>query len=425
LLAQSNGQTQAGANLSQALSLIAMARADVAASEASLATIASYSYSQRGEAYVTSFMQPLSLEANATIRMEQSFQANLTQFQASYSAYSSSQATAAAKVTSSLSALATAISQVNTGTAASSINASQVTAAALKSDMAALLSIPGIAAISTLIADIHASSSSASSFDSARGMAESQSGAYEVTSIPSFSAYFAAMNSDGTAVQSAGSAYVSAYQKAMGDLNVPTILSIPGVQAIYNNLAGLQVSGTVSDVDSALQVETSAMASVQSYISSSSSVVETSGHSITLSGTLNATASSLLTRGRAFLNVTTSAALAQSASLVKSEAQTALSFVEAANSSLQTNVGAFPASANSVATAGASLSSVTRASSTAVGAAVGYVKSDIQFRTSEAASGRAEISQALQLFSRLNVSGGVAALAQAGLELQEVSALSA
>lgn len=423
LLVRSDGQVVASADVSQALSLVAKARAQVEASQSELLTIASYTYVLRGQAYVASVVNPLSAGANATIKAEGSAVTNLTDYQMSWTAYAHAQASAVTSVSSAASALGTAISQVDTGAVATSISSAQSTAGQVNTEMSALLAITALAAFPSVIADIDACVSATSSYESALASASTWSNAYSQTSVSGFGSYLSTGTSDSAAVQSAGSAYVSAYNKVVQDLS--GLLTVPGVQAIYNILVGLPVSSTVSGADSALSQETSAMATVQSGISSLSTAVASSGPDIIVSNTLLDDAAASSAQGTIYLNATAAAALAQVSAYAQATAQAAQAYVASAQACLQTTIGGYADSAASLASSGTALDTQTQASVSVTGSAVAYISSDLRLRSSEAATGRADVAQALQFLSSQNVSAGVAAIAQACLEFRMASAVSA
>jgi hypothetical protein len=423
LLVRSNGQANASADLSQAVSLVATARAEVSAAQSDLVTIASYTYAQRGRAYVSSVVGLLSSKANATIRAEESFQANLTQFQLAFGTFADSQASAIANASSSISALALAISQVDTASASASINSSESVAASVESAMSDLLALPGINILLSVVADIHTCDSAATTYDSALAAAEAQGSAFAQTSLTSFSAYIATMASDGANVQTSGSAFASSCQTVVTDLS--TLLSVPGVQTVYDSLTSLGISASVSGTGSALTVENSAMASLQNAIASATSVLKTDDSTFVTGFSTLPSVSSFTLEGGAFLNATASTSLAQSVASVQSAGQAALAFASSVNSSLFVSVGFFSTSAASLKTMGSSLTAQTRESAAMITSAVAYVSSDTRARIAEAASAQASVSEALQLFSSLNISGGAAALAQASTEFQVASSVSA
>ncbi len=422
LLAQSGGRAGADANLTQAFSLIASARAEVNAAQSDLATVASFTYVQRGRAFVEAVLLPLSAKANATISAEQSFRANLTQFWYSYDAYALAQSEAASNVTTSASALAEAISMVNVTLTSSSIASAQTVAASVEADMSALLAIPGITALPSVVTDIDACSSAAASYNSSLTAVEATNAAYSQTQLQSFSGYLSVMNADASTVQANGAAYSSACQKVITDLSA--LFSIQGVQAIYSNLVSLDLSGSAGGVNSSLELEISAMAAVQSDFATESQVVASSQSKILTVSVLLSDAQSLQAEGAAYLNATAYAALANGATSVQDASADAQDFVASANSSLSVAVGAFAYSVVTLSNARSSLESATHDCVSSIDTASAYVNSDTQSRISAAASGQAEMSHALQLFSSLDVSGGAAALAQATLELQAASAVS-
>ncbi len=423
LLAQVNGQAAAGASLSQAASLTAQARTEVGAAETGLVEVAAHTYSQRGEAYVEAVVTPLSASANATITEEQSFQSSLLQFQSSFDAYVQSQVAAAAAVTASSSTLAADISKVNTDSTSAGITTAEQIAGEVSSNMSALLQISGITSLAGVVADINACDTASTSYISVLASVGTQSSGYAQVQLPSFSAYLDTMASDATSVHDAGSAYVTACQTVVTDLS--GLLAIQGVQTIYNNLLNLDFSTSASAVDTILSQETSAMSTVESDIGATTAVFLSSESEILLSGSLVDSAGSISTQGARFFNATAIASLTAATAAVQATALAAQSFVSSANLSLRTSIGAFGASVATLGASGATLNSETNTSVTSLAVAAGYVNSDVLARVSEAALGRAEASEALQLFSSLNVSGGAAAMAQATVDLQAASAVNA
>jgi hypothetical protein len=421
ILAQANGGLNANFDYSQVMSLVTSAREDVNATQSDLVTIAAYTYSQRGEAFYANVIVPASAKANSTVRAEKAALGNLTQFQSSFDAYTSSQASAASKVNSSVLALASAISQVNVGDVSTSIGTAQSAAGQVKVQMSALLSIAGIVALSNVVADINACTSAATTYDSNIATAQTWSEAYTQTQLQGFSGYVTTGTNNAAAVQAAGNPYVTDCNKVITDL--AGLLIIPGVTAIYNVLVALQISGTVGGVNAALNQETSAMVTVNSDIASLSSAASLT--SLAVPAGIVSTASSVSTRGSAFLNATAAAALAEVSSSVQTQTQVAGSFITAAKASTQTSVGTFATAVASVSSADHSLTAQTQTSLGVVAAAAAYMGSATQARIVEAASGRAEASHALSLFSGQNVSDGAAAMVQAYFELQAAASISA
>lgn len=418
LLAQSSGRAAASANISQALSLVAQARSDVEACQPLLLTIASYTYSQRGQAYVSAVLDPLYIKANATVQAEQSVVANLTTFQADWAAYSQSQASATANINLSASDLEGVISQVDIGSVSvsASISTAQSTEAEVNSEMTALLGISGVVALPGVVTDVDTCVSAADSYASALVSTRAWSSAYAQTSLSGFGAYLSTGTSNASAAQSSGSAYVAAFNRVVADLS--GLLGVPGVQAIYSILVGLPVSGSVSGVNASLQQETGTMGTVQADISSLNAAVSSGQSTILVNGTLLAEAASVSEEGASYLNATATAAMGAVNASVWSASRASLSYVSTAQASLRGSVGAFSNSAASVATSGASLKSQTQGAASATATAASNVRSDSRIRSSEAAAGRADSSQALELFSIQDVSAGVAAMSQAYVEFQ-------
>ncbi|HEV2138531.1 MAG TPA: hypothetical protein VGR53_06785 [Nitrososphaerales archaeon] len=423
LLVRANGNANATLDLSPVLSLIASARGDVMSCQPLLVTIASYSYSARARAYVASVIVPLSAQANATIKAEQSTLASLKSFQTDYTMYTAAQGTAMASVTSSASTLATGISHVDTSTVSTSISAAQTTEGQASADMTALLGLSGLLSQTSLITDIKACASTGATYWNALSTANSWSGAYSQTQLSGFANYLSMGNADEVSVQSAGTAYVSACSTVVTDLQA--FLLVPGVMAIYNNLVGLQVTQTVNDANTSLQQETAAMATVQTEYSSLNSVVSSSESAIPPSSTLLNTAASVSYQGASYLNTSASAALAQVATSVQATAQAAQSFIASAQACLKTTVSAYTTSTTSLSSSGVSLSTQTQGSLSVTTKAVAYMSSSTNLRIAEAAFGQSDLSQAMQLFSRLDVPAGSVAMAQAYLQFQTASSVSA
>jgi hypothetical protein len=423
-LMQTNGGANASVNLSKARTLVGMARAEVSVAWQDLSALASYTYTARGSDYVSGVILPISAQANATIRSEETLEGNITRFQESLNAYATSQTAAALNVTSSMSALATAVSAVDTGAVTSNISASESTAAMVKSDMNSLLNIQGVAAIASLVADIKASNSTATSYDSALVSAGTESATFTQVQLASFGQYLGTMDQDAATVASGGSDYFAAYSKVVSDLNSPIILSIPGVMQIYVNLTGLNVSGNVTATDAALQLETSAMAKVDTGITAASSAVVSARSAIEVDG-LNSTAVSISMKASAFLNSTAMASVSTVVASVQALSVQADSFIgTAANATSTGTIGRVISASIALDDAFGTLGASTKATITSAMTAAAYVSSDTSARITEEASARAEVTAAFRFFSNQEVAEGVAAMAQASLYLQAASSAS-
>jgi hypothetical protein len=420
---RSSGQANATANLSQAVTLIATARSDVSAAQSYLVTIASYTYAQRGHAYVASIVGPLSSKANATIMAEQSFQANLTRFQSEYIAHAKAQASGVANLSSGVSALASAISLVSTTATSASINSSQSVAASTETEVSSLLGLPGISLLTSVVTDIHGCNSAAAAYSSSLAIVGAGVGAFESTSLTSFATYSSSLSAEASSATTAGSTFSSSCQKVVTDISV--LLSTPGVQAIYNALTALHIAATVNGTSSSLYAEATAVANVQASASAAASTLASSQSSVLLGGALLSAAASGASEGGPFLNATASASLSQADSSVQATGSAAQSYIAEVNSGLNATVGAFATEASSLTSSGATLVAQTNSSVSSTASAVAYVSSDVQVRVAEAASGQASVSEALHLFSSLNISGGAAALAQASNDFQAAGSVSA
>ncbi|MDG6938474.1 MAG: hypothetical protein JRN42_08075, partial [Nitrososphaerota archaeon] len=420
LLARANGEANATVSLSQVLTQVAQARSEVNATQSYLVTIASYSYAQRADAYVSAYIRSLSSEANATIQAEQSAYANLTSFQAQYAAYARLQGSAAANVASSASILAAAISKVDgySGNVSSSISAAQSTESQLHADLQALPGLSVIAAQPGIVADIQACMSDGASYNASLSALQAELNGFSKVQLPSYGSYLGAVNSDGSSARSNGSAYVSSYDKVVSDLQ--PFLSLPQVQAVL----GLSVSATVGAAASSMSQQAAQMTSGGTDASRFSSSVTTAQSDVPVSGALLSMAASAAAQSSVYLNATAAAATAQVSASVQAVAKAAAAFDGAAYQSTQATLGAYPSDERGLSGAGASLSSTTGASAGATATAVAYVGGSIQARIAGAASGRAEVSQALRFFSSQDITAGISAMVQASLEFQTASAVS-
>ncbi|MDG6974701.1 MAG: hypothetical protein JRN27_01210 [Nitrososphaerota archaeon] len=418
-LVQAEGHLGASASLSQALSLAALARADLQASQAALMTISSYTYSQRGQEFAASVVAPLSAEANATIGTEAALIASVTAYQADWGAYAKSQAEASANMSASASAVAVAISEVNTSAVSTSVTAAQATDTEVRAEMSALL---GLVGQTSLLAAVQASSSAAIRYDGSLNSSAAWSSAFAGANLGAFSGYLSSGVADAAAVQSDGTAYVSAYRSVVADL--AAYLTVPGVQSIYNVLTGIQVSGSVSGANAALHQETSAMATIQADISSLGTAVSSGGSAVLVGTDLLSAAAGVSSGGGAYLNATAKATLGQVSVDAMSTAQAAQSFVASAQALMQASIGSYSSSATSLAASGTSLATRTQSSTNATETALAYLQSDSRVRATEAAVAQAHLTQALQLFAAQDVTAGAAAMAQAYLGFQEASSAS-
>ena len=422
LLAGVGGQASDTADITQAKSLVTSAGADVNASETALAAIATYTYSQRGGAYVSAVLTPMSAAANAVIRSEEAFQANLSSLQVAFSSYASAQRSAAANVTLSASSLADAILQVRTGPVDTSLGSAGATAAQVSGNMSALLKISGILALAGVVSDVDACASASSAYQADLAQAGSRVDAYAGTNLTGFTAYLGGVDSAAAAASSSGVAYSTACLKVVSDISI--LQSIPGVQAIYGDLTSLDISGSVGGVNSALVGEEASMSAVEVDVYALASTVASSEARITVGNGVLRAAGSLLTEGEPFLNYTSLGAVSQASASVQATSQSADSFNSAATSSTLATVGAFAGLNSGLGAAKSSLTAQTNASIDALVAAATYVNDDVRARVAEAASGQAQINAALQFFSSLDIPEGVNALATASAEFQAAAQVS-
>ena len=418
LLVQTKGTVTASASISQALALVAQARAEVQACQPLILTVASYTYSLRGQAYLAAVVDPLYASANATVMTEGSLIANITAYQAAWGAYAESQASAAASVGSSAASLQTAISGVDKSATSSDINSSEGTAGQLKSDLQVLLTLSEVAALPGLVADINSAINAVGSYQSALATAQAWSGMYDQTQLSSFGAYLSQGTSDEGAVQTTGSAYLASYNVVVSDLDgVATLLGLPPVKAVLS----LPVSQTVSSVSTSLSAETSAMGTVGADITSLNAVASSAEPAVVVSGDLLATASGVSASGGAYLNSTAKATLGEVSARAVTAAQAAQSYLTSVGDLLQSSIGTCSSVVASLNASAASLAAQTQDSASAAAAALASVQSDAKIRVTVIASGQADVTQALQLFSAQDVSAGAAAMANASLEFQAAS----
>jgi trimeric autotransporter adhesin len=434
LLVQAHGQANATLNLSQAFSLIESARGEVASCQSALVTIASYSYSARGRAYVSSVIVPFSAKANATIKAEQSVLANLTQLQRTYSAYDQSQSNAVANVTSSASAVASVITQAQTdaATVSTKVSSAQSTETQTQQDLSGISSLiapfTSVSAVAALQASIQTAESSATAYSSKASIAGNDASAVDSTSIASLSTYLTTVQGDQTSVSAAAATYSSACASVQAQLTAVVDLGIiSGLAQWQTNLATdcSAVTSTTANLGAAIQSEVSDITKIQTKASSFASVISSSTSAILVDTSLVSTAGSVSTKGKTYVNATSNVALAKVSTEVQATAQTAQSLIASANACLQASVSAYASSALALSNSAAALRTQSHGYVTMLATAASYVGSDTRTRTSDAAMGRADVSQALKLFSALNISAGAATLAQASIEFQTASSVSA
>ncbi|MDA4126247.1 MAG: hypothetical protein OK452_03450 [Thaumarchaeota archaeon] len=434
LLVRAYGQANATLDFSPVLLLIASARGEVTSCESSLVTIASYSYSARARAYVTSVILPLSAQANATIKAEQSLLVNLTQLESTYSSYDQSQASAVASVTSSASAVASAVSQAQTDASSVStrVSAAHSTEVQIQQDFAGISSLiapfAGVSAVATLQTSIQAAVSSATAYDSKAATAGNDASALASTSISGLSSYLTTVQGDQTSVSAAASAYSTACASVQTQLAAVVNLSIiSGLAQWQTALAKdcTSVTSTTAGLGTALQSEVSDVTTLQSKASALATAISTSTSAIIIGTSLVTKAGSVSAEGKAYVNATSKAALAKVSADVQATALTAQSLIASANACLQASVSVYVSSALALSNSAAGLRTQSQGYVNMLATATSYVNSDAHARISEATMGQASVSQALQLFSGLSVSAGATAMAQAYLQFQAASSVSA
>jgi hypothetical protein len=163
------------------------------------------------------------------------------------------------------------------------------------------------------------------------------------------------------------------------------------------------------------------MAAVQSEILSATSAVNASLARIFVNGALVATGSFFPVQEIEYgvmLNATASAAVAGIGHYLQSATQRIPSFVSSANSTLDDTIGSLQADAASLSSSSAYLITAFQASTKYCSTATAFTLSDTTARILETAAGHGEVATAEQLFSSLNVSGGVEALVRASLDFK-------
>src|SRR5712692_565401 len=433
LLVRTNGRFNTTLDLSPALSLIASARGEVASCQSALVTIASYSYSARARAYITSVIVPLSAKANASIKSEQAFLANLTQLQSAYTAYDHSQTSAVVTVTSSTSAVATAISQAQTdaATVSTRVSAAHSTEVQSQQDFAGISSLiapfTSVSAVASLQASIQAAESDATAYDSKANTAGNDASAFASTGISGLTVYLTTVQGDQTSVSAAASAYTSACASVQAQLaTVVNLGIISGLTQWQTTLSTdcSSVTSTTASLGTALQTEVSDITTLQSNATSLGSAISASTSAILVATSLVSTAASVSGEGKAYVNSTSNVVLDKVSTEVQTTANAAQSLIASANACLQSSVSAFASSALALSNSAAALRTQSQSYVTILTTASSYVNSDTHTRISEAATGQADVSQALQLFSGLNVSAGAVAIAQAYVEFEASSSVS-
>ena len=419
LAAQANGASGGAADYAQAVSLVSAAREEVNSTQAELNAVASYGYVARADSYVASFIAPLSAQANATIESEGSANSSFSAFRQSYLAFAEGQTASAGTIGSSASALASAIASVDFQSVHSNVSAADSVASSVGSNISALLALAGISLYPGVVSDADACQSADLAYSGDIATASSASAAFLQTGLPAFATYAGQVSSDSDSALTSGSAYVAACSKVITDLQS---IVLTGVAAILSNLEGLGISGSVSGVDGSLSGEVTAMAAVQSKIGALSAEVATQAPNVLVAAGLMASASAETSSIEAYLNTTGRGTAAEAFASIQNLSDAASSFKSGVNSTLSLRVDAFvagpPGAYDDQTLTGDSTASVSY-----VTTAAALLSGDLLSRTAEAASGQANISSALSLFSDLQLANGASALAQASLEFQAASSV--
>ncbi|HKT22564.1 MAG TPA: hypothetical protein VJR06_08155, partial [Nitrososphaerales archaeon] len=275
------------------------------------------------------------------------------------------------------------------------------------------------------VSDVSACQSATTSFTQQVNAVNTESAAYSQAGISAFPAYVATMNRYASNLQSTGTAYTAAYAKVLSDLSPLLGSNLAGLSTIYADLLGLQVSGSVSGVEGSLGQATSAMATVQADIDAYANAVATQDSLIVMQPELLGSAASVASSAQAYLDAAGASAMANASVSVQAVSHAAQLFVASANSSTSLEVGFFGSAEQSLASSGTALVAQTSACARAVATAGTYIDADIDSRVADSVTAQGDVASALQLFSSLDIGGGVSAMAQASLEFQAASAAGA
>jgi hypothetical protein len=365
---------------------------------------------------VSSVIQPLSAQANATIAAEETVNSSLSSFQQAYSSYISSENASASTILNSGAALGSAITGVDTASVNSDVSLGDSVASQVSTDMTAILGLPGVSAFTNLVADANTCLTATSAFEQSAGASGTASSSFPQTGFTGFTSYASTMNQAQANVQSSGASYVAAYQKVLADLY--GALSLAGASAIYADLSGLQVSATVSALNGSLVQETSGLAAVQTDIGTYTGAVTAQGPIILVPSAFSGSATTVSTQAESYLNASESAAVSQIPSSVQATSQAAEAFDTSANSSARATVGGFASSLAALKTDASALSTRAGATGAEIGDASAALRAGIQSRVNDASDARLNVSAALGLFSSAEIVQGTAAMVQASLELQ-------
>lgn len=423
LLVQSSGQENASGTLPQALSLIAGARNQAQAAVLTISTLAAHTYSQRAQAYVSAVVDPLAAQANYTVESESSVNSSFSQLQADYTSYSGTQESSIGAVTGSASTLTASIAAVDVNGVDASSASAEAVATQVETNLSALLALPGVTLQAGVVSDIKSCQSALSSYAQSVDAVVSGTDAFQSTKISAFQAYTASLGQNASEVGAMGGAYVSAYGRVLSDL--ASILGVPGVSAIYGNLSGLQVSGSVNGLDASLAAAVSTVTTVQSDAAAFAGAVTAQAASVTLSTSLLDNASADVAAAVPFLSGTGASAMSNVSSSLLGVQRSSGNFAGQAGLMTNETVGLFGAAAAALATDGGDVVTETNATGGAISAAAGYLASDLAFRASMVAAAQGELGTALELFSELDVSGGTSAIAQASIDFHDASSVNA
>ena len=422
ILAQISGQAQAPGSLLQALAFIAGARTQAQAAVLAISTMASYTYSQRAQAYVSAVVDPLAAQANSTIDSEKTLSASFSQLQADYLQYGEAQGLSVAALTTSASTLATSITTVDIGGLDAASSSAEAVAAQVETDLSALLALPGVTLQTGLVSDINSCQSASSSFLQSVGAVVSGTNAFQTTKLSAFQTYAAAFGKNASEAEASGGAYVSAYDKVVSDL--ASAFGVPGVSAIYSNLNSLQVSGSVTGLDGSLKSGATSVDAVQSDAAAFAEAVSAQTPVITPSVSLLSNASADVSAAAPFLSGTGASVVSSVSPALLEVQQSALNLTDQASLMTTETTGMLGVAAAALVTYGRDATTATNTGGTVISAAAGYLNVDVHARASLVATAQGEVAAALKLFSELDVSGGASAMAQASVDFRAAFATS-
>jgi hypothetical protein len=419
LIAQANLNASAGADISQAFSILAQAREDVNASASELATISSFTYYQRGEAYYSQVLLGPYASANSSIREQNSVFANLSAVQSSFKASVEAAAQAYGNLTELADNPAGGLLFVFNEIA----NGAKSTASEASSNFTSLLRIvSSLAGSAPLVSSINTAQAGTSAYSNAVVTVNSSANGFTSTSIPDFSAYLAGLDAASQSVNSTGQTFIADYSNVQVQLEalirVLGVLAPPALLTANTTLTSLKtkVTGIPGSLDSYLAMETEEMSSFGSTVNATVVALRPESGAVVSAATVQALVA-IAHEEAVYLNATSLAAVRSSASSIQSDANATAVLVTSANSSLSKTVGQFYDSIGSLLTTYI-LGGWANKTTSALTRAVSVVSSDLAARTSALTYAKLEVTSALSFFYSLDVSIGVSLMVAADTNFQ-------